>query len=184
MPRGIRLLKWLSPINQKYNDHKDSAKRRGIPFLLTFDEWYQTWLDSGHWDERGCGKGKYCMARPGDIGAYTIGNVKIIKIEENSVEGNLPGHHELRRGWKHTDQAKVKQSAKASERRWPEAHKEKIRATLKANEKHCKQATERILAEVKKQVGVPRTEKDKQKMRDGWALRKTAPQPQQIEIRD
>src|SRR5258706_1578724 len=71
---------------KKYRDHKADAKRRGIQFLLSFDGWMKIWLDSGHWNKRGRGRGKYHMARFGDKGPYAIGNVKIITHEENSKE--------------------------------------------------------------------------------------------------
>jgi hypothetical protein len=72
MPRG------------KWRNHKARAKSRAIPFLLTFEEWWSIWKP--HWHERGCGRGKYCMARFGDCGPYAVGNVKIIRNEENRAE--------------------------------------------------------------------------------------------------
>jgi hypothetical protein len=60
----------------RYNVQKHSAvKKRNIPFEITFEEWYQIWLDSGHWEERG--RGGYVMARKGDKGPYAVGNVDI-----------------------------------------------------------------------------------------------------------
>lgn len=70
---------------KKYRRQKYSAKYRGIPFELTFDEWMKIWTGSGHWHERGRGKG-YVMARFGDKGPYAIGNVKIITNAENRRE--------------------------------------------------------------------------------------------------
>lgn len=75
----------LSPI-QKFHNQRGAARRRGIPFLLTFDEWWRIWKQSGHWHERGCGRGKYQMARLSDCGAYEPGNVKIIRHEQNRAE--------------------------------------------------------------------------------------------------
>lgn len=74
---------------KQYNDHKSGAKVRGIPFLLTFEEWLQIWEDSGHFHERGNRRNQYCMARFGDVGPYAVGNVKIILHSENSKEGNI-----------------------------------------------------------------------------------------------
>ena len=51
----------IQEIKNKYFQHKASAKCRGIPFNLSFEEWYDIWLKSGHWHERGLGKNKYCM---------------------------------------------------------------------------------------------------------------------------
>jgi hypothetical protein len=71
-------------IKSKYNVQKACAKRRNIPFNLTFDEWYKIWLDSGHFSERGCKKGQYVMSRYNDLGAYEIGNV-FIQTNTNNV---------------------------------------------------------------------------------------------------
>jgi hypothetical protein len=73
-------------IVRTYNQQKDNAKRRGIPFDLTFSEWGQIWLDSGHFGDWGRRGHEYCMARFEDEGAYTIGNVKIITASENHAE--------------------------------------------------------------------------------------------------
>lgn len=64
-----------------------AAARREIEFLLTFEEWLKIWEDSGFLHLRGKGKGKYCMARYGDIGAYEVSNVKIIPFCDNVSEG-------------------------------------------------------------------------------------------------
>ena len=47
----------------KFWHHKFGARKRGISFLLTFDEWWKIWQDSGHWEERGTKGGQYVMAR-------------------------------------------------------------------------------------------------------------------------
>ena len=52
----------------KFQQQKYMAKRRGIEFLFTFEEWIKMWEDSGKWNERGRGAKKYCMARHNDIG--------------------------------------------------------------------------------------------------------------------
>jgi hypothetical protein len=67
---------------KKYSAHKGSAKQRGIPFLLTFEQWWQIWQESGHWEERG----RYQMTRPKDEGPYAVGNVKIATGAQNWEE--------------------------------------------------------------------------------------------------
>jgi hypothetical protein len=64
------------------------AKRRGIPFLLAYEEWLCIWMESGRWPQRGTKCGQYVMSRPGDRGAYEVGNVKICLAEENRAERN------------------------------------------------------------------------------------------------
>jgi hypothetical protein len=71
----------------RYTTHKCNAKQRGIPFLLTFEEWADIWQKSGHWDERGNKLDDYVMMRTGDTGAYKVGNVFIGKFRRNFNEG-------------------------------------------------------------------------------------------------
>lgn len=70
-----------------YSKHKVNARRRGIEFQLTFDEWLTIWNDSGRWDQRGNYPGGYVMRRLGDSGPYAAGNVYIGEHSENTMEG-------------------------------------------------------------------------------------------------
>jgi hypothetical protein len=70
----------------QYNRHRVRAKKRGIPFELTFWEWFGIWLDSGYARERGIRYDQYVMARHGDEGAYAIDNVRICTTQENHYE--------------------------------------------------------------------------------------------------
>src|SRR6266849_3582790 len=69
---------------QKYDHHKYRAERRGIPFVLTFKQWWKIWQDSGHLHERGRRQGQYVMARFFGRGSYKTGNVRIISAEDNN----------------------------------------------------------------------------------------------------
>lgn len=73
-------------IKEAYWTHKSSAKKRGIVWELTFCQWWKLWVDSGHWPERGVGRGKYVMARTADVGPYALGNVRIDTFESNLME--------------------------------------------------------------------------------------------------
>ena len=73
----------------KYNEHRQNAYRRKIEFNLTYDEWMNIWLQSGHWQDRGRGAGKYVMCRYGDVGPYAIGNVYIGTQEHNGYVANV-----------------------------------------------------------------------------------------------
>ena len=84
-------------VKHKYQVHKAGAKRRGISFDLSFDEWSNIWLSSGKWDNRGVGQGKYCMCRFGDMGGYQLGNVFIGEFNQNSKEANLGKVHSIER---------------------------------------------------------------------------------------
>jgi hypothetical protein len=69
-----------------YDDHKRHAKDRGIPFLLSYQEWLEMWLLSGKWELRGREAGCYVMARYGDVGAYSTRNCYICTVEENLAD--------------------------------------------------------------------------------------------------
>jgi hypothetical protein len=85
---------------RKYRAHKDNAKKRNVPFLLSFEEWWDIWQKSGHYDERGNKKGQYCMSRYNDIGAYQLGNV-FIQLHSDNVTQAWSGK-------KHSHEAKEK----------------------------------------------------------------------------
>lgn len=103
-----------------YRDQKHQAEIRGIPFLLSYEQWLEIWLESGHWHERGCKKGQYVMARYGDTGPYERTNVKIITHADNIRESNANREYEP-----HTLETKIKIS---------ESQKGQVRPTIsKAN---------------------------------------------------
>jgi len=69
-----------------FKDQKYNAKVRKIEWELTFPEWWRIWQDSGKWEQRGLGSGKYVMSRVCDTGPYSIDNVRIITHNENAKE--------------------------------------------------------------------------------------------------
>jgi hypothetical protein len=75
-----------NPERFAYEKRRQDAKTRGIPFLLTFEEWWSVWDESGKFAERGQHTGQYVMARHGDLGPYAVGNVRIITCNENVSE--------------------------------------------------------------------------------------------------
>ena len=70
----------------KYRAQKNNAKRRGIDWELTFDQWWQLWDASNRWNQRGREVGNYAMCRNNDVGPYAFGNVKIKTITENRYD--------------------------------------------------------------------------------------------------
>jgi hypothetical protein len=74
---------------KKYKFQGYNAKRRGIDFEISFEDWSNIWIQSGKWDQRGKGKNKYVMSRYNDIGPYKVGNVSIKSQEENTHEANV-----------------------------------------------------------------------------------------------
>lgn len=75
-----------NPERNAFITQRADAKRRGIEFLFTFEEWLAIWQDSGKWEHRGPRTGQYVMARFGDKGPYAVGNVRICTTGENTVE--------------------------------------------------------------------------------------------------
>lgn len=66
---------------------KDRLDRDKKPYqmLLTFEEWWALWQESGHWVERGRCIGQYRMMRLNGRGNYSIGNV-VIQLHERSAK--------------------------------------------------------------------------------------------------
>lgn len=71
----------------KYHVHKNGAKRRGIEFNLTFEQWWELW--EPYWESRGKQKDSLVMCRVGDSGNYEVGNVYIDTYSKNSREAAL-----------------------------------------------------------------------------------------------
>lgn len=74
---------------RKFYAHRSNARRRGIQFYLTFDQWWEIWQKSGHWDQRGRLSNQYVMSRYGDSGPYEVGNVFIQQQSSNTKDAHL-----------------------------------------------------------------------------------------------
>lgn len=82
----------------RYHQHKASAKKRGIEFDLTFDEWWEIW--SAHFEKRGVGSGDMQMCRTRDEDAYRLGNVRIDTGLSNRKEACLVRlNNDLKEAW-------------------------------------------------------------------------------------
>lgn len=84
--RKLRERQWLSTPRGKFSVQKRKAKRRGIVWELSFDDWWSIWQESDRWDERGDRVGMYCMSRKEDTGPYAVGNVFINEFGNNTLE--------------------------------------------------------------------------------------------------
>lgn len=67
-----------------YIRQKNHAKKRGIEFKLTKQEWLDFWGED--LNKRGRGAGKLQMCRVGDKGCYEIGNIYKQTHEHNSKD--------------------------------------------------------------------------------------------------
>ena len=68
-------------INQKYR-----AKQRGIPFLISFEEWYDWWLQQGidkNLTPPKKTKDTLCMCRFNDSGPYALNNIYCDTVSNN-----------------------------------------------------------------------------------------------------
>jgi hypothetical protein len=70
-----------------FDRQRRNAKSRGIPFLLTFEEWWAWWQVDGRWAQRGRRKGCLVMARYGDVGPYAIWNIYCSTAGDNVALG-------------------------------------------------------------------------------------------------
>lgn len=78
--------RWIAknPKHWAWCCQKQAAKRRGIEFNFTLDEWIEWWGDD--WDRRGRCKKELVMARYNDEGAYEINNIYKTTTAENVSE--------------------------------------------------------------------------------------------------
>jgi len=72
---------------KKYIQQAHRARNRGIEFIITFEEWYQWWLDQGI--DKNLHYGKFtgdtkCMCRKGDVGPYSLENIYCDIARNNS----------------------------------------------------------------------------------------------------
>lgn len=85
-----------APPYRIFNQQRNHAYRRGVPFQLTFWEWWCIWRDSGKWLERGRNDASFCMCRNGDEGPYEVGNVYIASVGHNTSLGRTLAHEQLK----------------------------------------------------------------------------------------
>lgn len=67
-----------------FREHIYGAKERGIPFRMSFEDWWEMW--EPHYEKRGTRQGQMCMCRHLDQGAYEVGNVRIDLNKSNHQE--------------------------------------------------------------------------------------------------
>jgi hypothetical protein len=73
-----------------YAGHRWKANKRGIPFLLTFEEWNNWWLSNGidkNQKQPPMSGATLCMCRFGDVGPYSLTNIYCDTISNNVKHG-------------------------------------------------------------------------------------------------
>jgi hypothetical protein len=131
----------IKKAKRQFWNHQQRAKRKGIPFLLTFDEWCKIWLDSGHYYNKGTKRGQYVMSRFNDAGPYSIDNVKIQTVGENTKEAFTINNSNFIKprlgkdnhffGHKHTEQSIEKIKIARAKQVWTAEAKRKVSETMK-----------------------------------------------------
>lgn len=81
----------------RFRAQKNSARRRGVSWDMTFAEWWQVWQESGKWEERGRTSSAYVMARFKDDRGYSIGNVYICTSRQNIQDSYITNPNDERR---------------------------------------------------------------------------------------
>lgn len=71
-----------------------AINERNLEWCLTFDEWLNIWIESGHYYERGIKKGQYVMSRNNDIGSYSKENVFIQLSSDNIKQAHCNSNAE------------------------------------------------------------------------------------------
>jgi hypothetical protein len=89
----------------KYYAHRSRARASNIDWNLTFDEWYNWWLSTGKWSQRGTGSNCYHMCRYNDTGPYSLDNI-YCDTAKNNV--GLANKNNPRLGFKRTDENRKK----------------------------------------------------------------------------
>ena len=82
------LWRMQNPVKAAYQSLKSSAKRRGISFSLTIEEWEAFVLPTRYMDDKG--KQRYCLhvdRKEAHLG-YEKGNLQILTCGENVAKGN------------------------------------------------------------------------------------------------
>lgn len=131
----------IKKAKQQYWNHQQRAKRKGISFQLTFDQWLKIWLDSGHYYNKGTKRGQYVMSRYNDVGPYSVDNVKIQTVGENTKEAFTTNNSDFIKprygienhfyGRKHTEETKQKIKLARAKQSWTPESRKKVSETMK-----------------------------------------------------
>lgn len=100
MPRikDCPVLKKYGPLpiaRRAYSNKKKDAIERGIDFNLSFLEYYEWFLNQGvdkNISQKN-DKNAWCMCRKNDIGDYSLDNIYLDTMSNNSTFGNYNMHH-------------------------------------------------------------------------------------------
>lgn len=78
------LYRQRNPIRASYQSHKDNAKRRGIPFELTFDQFKKFAVETRLVINSGKTAKSYSIDRIDNSKGYNLDNIQVLTISDNS----------------------------------------------------------------------------------------------------
>jgi hypothetical protein len=74
-------------LKQDFNKQRHSVtQQRELAWELTFEQWLAVWVDSGHLELRGHGRGKYVLTRKKNAGAFKKSNVVVMLHEDRASQ--------------------------------------------------------------------------------------------------
>lgn len=152
---------------EKWRSQRYAAGYRGIAFELTFEEWLDIWVSSGHYHERGRYGHQYVMSRYGDVGPYSRDNVFIQTGLDNNIDGHQGKKYRPRTEEQRQYLSQIRKG-KPSGRKMSEENKQKLYAAHKGSKRS--EETKRKISEARK--GIKQSEETKQKKRDAMLKRK------------
>jgi hypothetical protein len=81
-----------NPVSYTFSQLKKSARRRGIPFLLSMADWESFCEATGYHYLRGRTADELSIDRKRDGDPYSIDNIQILTVSENTAKGNRERH--------------------------------------------------------------------------------------------
>jgi hypothetical protein len=84
----MRQYKKRHPINYYYNVLRNNAKRRGKEFELTLDDFKKFCKETNYIELKGKEKNSATIDRINHKKGYTIDNIRILSLSDNSKKGN------------------------------------------------------------------------------------------------
>jgi hypothetical protein len=103
-------------LRHAYASHRRGARKRGIPFQFTFEQWSEWWLTDNRWSRRGRKAGQLQMGRKSNSGPYSPDNIECV-TKEQKQKAQLVGLSSLPPG-KRAEIAKKAGLARCGENHW------------------------------------------------------------------
>ncbi len=83
-----------NPLQACYNNLKSNAKRRSIPFTLTLEQFATFCYKTDYLKGKGRKSASYSIDRIDNDKGYTLDNIQVLPLGENSRKGNKILHYD------------------------------------------------------------------------------------------